>query len=89
MGGQTCYGNSGQIEMLTYGHDTACDRANSRCTVIWGCNPAWSKPEFFRYIKESKARGGKVIAVDPCETETVKLADLWLRTAPAPAARSC
>ncbi len=82
MGGQTCYGNSGQIEMLTYGHDTACDRANSRCTVIWGCNPAWSKPEFFRYIKESKARGGKVIAVDPCETETVKLADLWLQNRP-------
>ena len=82
MGGQTCYGNSGQIEMLTYGHDTACDRANSRCTVIWGCNPAWSKPEFFGYIKESKARGGKVIAVDPYETETVKIADLWLQNRP-------
>lgn len=82
MGGQTCYGNSGQIEMLTYGHDTACDRANSRCTVIWGCNPAWSKPEFFRYIKESKANGGKVIAVDPYETETVKIADIWLQNRP-------
>lgn len=82
LGGQVCYANSAIMETVTYGHDTACDRANSMCTVIWGCNPAISKPEFFRYIKESKNNGGKVIAVDPYRTETVEIADLWLQHRP-------
>lgn len=82
LGGQVCYANSAIMEIVTYGHDTACDRANSMCTVIWGCNPAISKPEFFRYIKESKKNGGKVIAVDPYRTETVEIADLWLQHRP-------
>jgi anaerobic selenocysteine-containing dehydrogenase len=82
MGGQVCYGNSVKIEGIVYGQDTVCDRANSRCTVIWGCNPSVSKPEWFRYIKESKKKGGKVIAVDPFRTQCVDLADIWLQIRP-------
>jgi anaerobic selenocysteine-containing dehydrogenase len=82
LGGQVCYANSAIIEMVTYGQDTVCDRANSMCTVIVGCNPAFAKPEFFRYIQESKKKGGKVIAVDPYRTKTVETADLWLQHRP-------
>jgi anaerobic selenocysteine-containing dehydrogenase len=82
IGGQVCYTNSARIEDVTYGHDTICDRANSKCTVIWGSNPSISKPEWFRNIKESKKKGGKVIAVDPLKTESVDIADIWLRIRP-------
>jgi len=75
IGGQSCYANSAWMEVLTYGQDSICDRVNTKCTVIWGCNPANSKPEFFRYIKEGKKKGAKVIAVDPYYTETVKITD--------------
>ncbi len=82
MGGQVCYANSVKIEGIVYGQDMVCDRANSRCTVVWGCNPAVSKPEWFGYILESKKRGGKVIAVDPFRTKCVEAADLWLQIRP-------
>jgi anaerobic selenocysteine-containing dehydrogenase len=82
MGGQVCYGNGVKIEDVTYGQDTVCDRANSKCTVIWGCNPSHAKPEFFRYILDSKKKGGKVIAVDPFRTQCVDNADLWLQLRP-------
>ncbi|MDP6559525.1 MAG: molybdopterin-dependent oxidoreductase [Candidatus Binatia bacterium] len=82
LGGQVCYANSFKIEDITYGQDTVCDRANSKCTVIWGCNPNISKPEWFRHIMESKKRGGKVIAVDPYRTKSVDIADLWLQIRP-------
>jgi anaerobic selenocysteine-containing dehydrogenase len=82
MGGQVCYANSVKIEGFVYGQDTVCDRTNSRCTVVWACNPAVSKPEWFGYIKESKKNGGKVIAVDPFRTQCVEMADIWLQIRP-------
>ena len=82
MGGQVCYANSVKIEGVVYGQDTVCDRANSKCTVIWACNPSISKPEWFGYILESKKKGGKVIAVDPFRTQCVELADIWLQIRP-------
>ena len=82
LGGQVCYGNSAKIEDVTYGQDTVSDRGNSRCTLIWACNPSISKPEWFGHIKESKKKGGKVIAVDPFRTQCVELADLWLQIRP-------
>jgi len=82
LGGQVCYGNGYKMDEVTYGVDTASDRANSMCTVVWGCNPAISKPEWFRYIKESIRKGGKVITVDPLCTECAKISNIWLQIRP-------
>jgi anaerobic selenocysteine-containing dehydrogenase len=82
LGGQVCYGNSTLIDQVTYGTSAVCDRSNSMCTVLWGTNPAIAKPEFFRYIMESKRKGGKVITVDPLYTECARISDIWLQIRP-------
>ena len=52
------------------------DLANSDCIVIQGSNMAECHPVGFQWVVEAKARGAKVIHVDPRFTRTSALADL-------------
>ena len=52
------------------------DLANSDCIVIQGSNMAECHPVGFQWVMEAKARGAKVIHVDPRFTRTSALADL-------------
>ncbi|MEP3760357.1 MAG: molybdopterin oxidoreductase family protein, partial [Marinomonas sp.] len=69
-----------------YGHVTLAavpDIDRSQLIVILGGNPAasngslWTVPDFKKRVKEMQARGGKLVVVDPRQTETAKLADAW------------
>ncbi|MBO0875853.1 MAG: molybdopterin-dependent oxidoreductase, partial [Pseudonocardia sp.] len=52
------------------------DLANSDCIVIQGSNMAECHPVGFQWVMEAKARGAKVIHVDPRFTRTSAMADL-------------
>jgi formate dehydrogenase major subunit len=52
------------------------DLANADCIVIEGSNMAECHPVGFQWVMEAKARGAKVIHVDPRFTRTSAVADL-------------
>jgi hypothetical protein len=63
------------------GGATTCmqDQQNSDCTVIEGSNYAEAHPVGFQWVMEGRARGAKVIHVDPRFSRTSALADLPIR----------
>jgi formate dehydrogenase major subunit len=52
------------------------DLANSDCIVIEGSNMAECHPVGFQWVSEAKARGAKVVHIDPRFTRTSAIADL-------------
>ncbi|MEO6914133.1 MAG: molybdopterin-dependent oxidoreductase [Candidatus Baltobacteraceae bacterium] len=54
------------------------DLKNSDCILIEGSNFAECHPVGFRFVMEAKARGAKIIHVDPRFTRTSALADLYV-----------
>lgn len=52
------------------------DLANSDCIVIQGSNMAECHPVGFQWVMEAKARGAKVIHIDPRFTRTSAVSDL-------------
>ncbi len=62
------------------GGSTTClqDLQNSDCIVIEGSNFAEAHPVGFQWVMEAKARGAKVIHVDPRFSRTSALADLYV-----------
>lgn len=59
------------------------DYLNSRCIMIWGCNPPATHPSKAKQIFEGMAKGAKLIVVDPIFTPLASKADLWLQIRPA------
>lgn len=59
------------------------DMGNSKCHILWGRNPAYSTYVQMRPFYAAKARGLKVIVIDPRETPSAsKWADLHLKIKP-------
>jgi anaerobic selenocysteine-containing dehydrogenase len=71
-----------------YGGMTRPDYKNTRCIVMWGCNPPDSRyhegahGRFTRLIPEAKRRGAKLIVIDPRRTKLANTADKWLAIEP-------
>ena len=61
------------------------DLRNSKLTVLWGSNSAWSSAGNPTYhIAQAKKAGAKIITVDPMYSATaVSLADEWIPVRPA------
>jgi formate dehydrogenase major subunit len=66
---------------ITFGRGGATtfqqDLRNSDCILIQGSNMAECHPVGFQWVMEAKARGAKVIHVDPRYTRTSAVADLY------------
>jgi anaerobic selenocysteine-containing dehydrogenase len=58
------------------------DFANSSCIILWGNNPASSKPTVLNMINQSRRKGGQLIVIDPRTTSLAAKADLHLRVRP-------
>ena len=54
------------------------DLQNSDCIIIQGSNMAEAHPVAFQWVMEAKARGAKLIHVDPRFSRTSALADLYV-----------
>ena len=64
------------------------DLDNTDLFVIFGGNPAASKGSIFSHrdvmgaIRDLRARGGRVIVIDPVRTQTAQVADRWIGLRP-------
>lgn len=56
------------------------DMEKSRYIILWGANPAACSMHSMKYIYAAKARGAKVIVIDPVLTETAAKADVFWQT---------
>ena len=58
------------------------DIDNAACALIVGRNPAIADPIQWMALKRAKARGAKILVIDPFRTSAAEIADLWLRPHP-------
>ena len=58
------------------------DYDHARCILLWGTNPQVSWPAAAARISQARARGAKLIVIDPRKTNVAEKADLWLRVRP-------
>lgn len=56
---------------------------DSTLIILWGANPAATNIHLIPYIIEAKAKGGKVVVIDPVYTQTAELADLYIQLRPS------
>ncbi|MDZ4246868.1 MAG: molybdopterin-dependent oxidoreductase, partial [Dehalococcoidia bacterium] len=54
----------------------------TKCMVFWGCNPFTSRMNRIQRILDAKAKGAKMIVVDPYFSSTAQQADLWAQIRP-------
>ncbi len=75
--------NSGVIDVL--GSSSGMlpeDIVHSRYIVIWGANPVVTNVHLWPLIREARARGARLVVIDPVETRTAREADWHLRPFP-------
>jgi anaerobic selenocysteine-containing dehydrogenase len=63
---------------------TQPDIEHTQCLLIFGSNPLVSldHPGITQSLKELKGRGGKLIVIDPRQTETARIADIHVQILP-------
>ncbi len=81
-----CWGPHVIAENVTYGgritSDTNIDSWNSECILVWGGNPVHTHTVVARDIMRARARGAKIVVVDPRLTATASKAHIWLQLRP-------
>ncbi len=51
------------------------DIVNARYIIVWGANPAWNSMHSVKFLYEARARGAKILVIDPIFTQTAAKAD--------------
>lgn len=78
-----CFQPRAIAHLSTYGGVPEPDFDAAECILLWGFNPVYTAlPNYGRRIVEARARGAKLIVVDPRFSNTAAKADLWLRPHP-------
>ena len=75
-----CAGNTAAVNKFTYGWFPMGDFGNTNCIVLFGHNPrkhSWTP--IFNQINAARARGAKVIVLDPRVSGQAENSDLHLR----------
>lgn len=75
-----CRGVSDMVTGLAIQNGEDVEHANT--VLIVGANPHAANPVQWTRIKEARARGAKIVVLDPLRSEVAKIADLWLRPRP-------
>jgi len=74
--GDLCRAAGMEATRLTFGalrHHPPEDLANARTAIVWGGNPAVTNPHRMRFLEEAKAKGTRLVCIDPIRTETAAL----------------
>jgi anaerobic selenocysteine-containing dehydrogenase len=58
------------------------DFNDTRCMIIWGCNPTNTWPVKGLGMMDARRRGARMIVIDPVFSEAASKADLWLQLRP-------
>lgn len=82
-GTEICNFHRDDVYSYTFGSATPMpDFANSDCILLWGHNPSATWLAYASRVAEAKARGAKLIVVDPRREGLANKADVWLRVRP-------
>ncbi len=82
-GTEICNFHRDDVYALTYGVGTPMpDFANTDCILLWGHNPSATWLAYAGRVAEAKARGAKLIVIDPRREGLANKADAWLRVRP-------
>jgi anaerobic selenocysteine-containing dehydrogenase len=80
-----CAAPTGAANLAAYGKMPSVsyqDYTEARLIVIWGVNPGVSGIHLMPYLKDARARGARLVVVDPRETPLARQADLHLPVRP-------
>ncbi len=80
-----CAMPSGRAQVGLYGKMPGValtDYVHARLIVVWGCNPHATGIHLVPRIKEARARGARLVVVDPRRTSLARQADLHLAVRP-------
>lgn len=85
--GRLCMSAAASAASQTFGMDrgftnSLAEIPNTRCIILAGTNIAECQPTIMPYFEKAKENGAFIIAIDPRETATTKLADLHLKLRP-------
>ncbi|MCL7749682.1 assimilatory nitrate reductase catalytic subunit NasC [Halalkalibacter alkaliphilus] len=85
--GRLCMSAAASAAAQTFGMDrgftnTIQEIPHSRCLILAGTNVAECQPTIMPYFEKAKENGSFIIAIDPRETATTKMADLHLKVKP-------
>lgn len=75
-----CAGNTAAVNKLTYGWFVGADISNSSCVVLFGHNPrkhSWTP--IYNQLNAARAKGAKIIVLDPRVSDQAEQCDLHLR----------
>lgn len=82
-GTEICNFHRDNIYSYTFGVDTPMpDFAQTDCLILWGHNPSSTWLSFASRVAKAKARGAKLIIIDPRRAGLAVKADEWLRVRP-------
>ena len=82
-GTEICNWHKDIVARFTYGTDIGTpDFAHTACVLLWGNNPANTWLARSVEIQKARARGARMIVVDPRPTVFARRADCWLRVKP-------
>ncbi len=85
--GRLCMSAAASAAIQTFGMDLGMTNSLTeipltRCIILAGTNIAECQPTIMPYFKKAKKNGAYIIAIDPWETATTKIADLHLKVKP-------
>jgi assimilatory nitrate reductase catalytic subunit len=85
--GRLCMSAAASAAIQTFGMDRGFTNSLqeiplTRCIILAGTNIAECQPTIMPYFEKARENGAYIIAIDPRETATTKLADLHLKPKP-------
>jgi anaerobic selenocysteine-containing dehydrogenase len=84
--GDICSGAGDDAQMTDFGEEDShdlFDLRNARTIVLWGKNPYTSGPHLLPLLREVRARGARIVLIDPVHHRSVALADHYVQPRPA------
>ena len=80
---EICNFHRDNVHAITFGVDTPMpDFARTDCIILWGYNPSATWLAYAGRVAEAKARGAKLIVIDPRRAGLAVKANEWLRVRP-------
>ena len=70
---------------MTVGANMGADSegvAESDLVLLWGTNTLTSNPHLWPFVLDARARGARIIAIDPIRTRTAEQCDEWIAIRP-------
>jgi len=84
--GDICSGAGDAAQMSDFGEEDShdlFDLLNAKNILVWGKNVFTSSPHTIPVLKGARARGAKIVLIDPVHNKTSTLADAYVQPRPA------